>query len=44
MLKDKDIKAVEEILEKGNCAEIHKRPRTGEIVVFEVKKSIKNGK
>jgi len=44
MLKDKDIKAIEEILEKGNDAEIRKRPQSGEVLVFEVKKRIKNGK
>ena len=44
MLKDKDIKAIEQILEKGNYEEVRKRPQSGEILVFEVKKRIKNGK
>lgn len=44
MLKDKDIKAIEDIIERGCDAEVRKRPKTGEILVFEVKKRIKNGK
>lgn len=44
MLKDKDIKSIEEILKNGNDAEVRKRPQSGEVLVFEVKKRIKNGK
>ena len=41
---EKEIRIILEILSRGNDVEIRRRPKTGEIVIFEVKKSIKNGK
>lgn len=41
---EKEIKIIMEILARGNDVEIRTRPKTGEILIFEVKKSIKNGK
>ena len=41
---DKEIKIIMDILARGNDVEIRMRPKTGEILIFEVKKSIKNGK
>lgn len=38
-----DDKLIMEILERGNDVEIRKRPRTGEILILEVKKTIKQG-
>jgi len=44
-MKEKiDVSLIEEILKRGNDVEIKLRPRTGEVLIFEVKKSIKNSK
>lgn len=44
MLSEKDLTIISDILKKGNDVEIRKRPKTDEILILEVKKTIKNGK
>lgn len=44
MLEKKHLEIISSILDRGNNAEIRKQPKTGKIVIFEVKKTIKSGK
>ncbi len=44
MITEKDIPIINYILSRGSDVEIKLRPKTGEVVILEVKKTIKNGK
>lgn len=44
MLEKEHLEIISSILMRGNNVEIRIKPKTGEIVIFEVKKTIKSGK
>lgn len=42
MLSNKDLQVIASIIKRGNDVEIRQRPRTGEILILEVNKKIRN--
>ena len=44
MLGKEHLAIISSILDRGNNAEVRRQPKTGKVVIYEVKKTIKSGK